>query len=317
VSRVINAEPGVAPGTAARVRKAIAQLGYQPNLLARSLRVGRDNAIGLIVGSINDPFFAEVTAAVEETVQKRGCFVLIASSGESADREHQLVSGLLHRQVSGIIVVPSAQDQSYVEGRLGGVPIVFVDRPPSGMEADTVIVDNKDGARTGTSHLIAHGHTSIAFVGGPLGSYTACMRQAGFELALEQAGAEPRPDLVRNATMTVEDAEKEVAVLLGLSDPPTAIFAGNTRAALGVVKALHALGRTDVAMVSFDDFQTAEALVPAVTVIRQDASAIGHNAGELLFQRLDGDSRPPRCVSVPTTLVQRGSGELPFHRREA
>ena len=110
--------------------------------------------------------------------------------------------------------------------------------------------------------------------------------------------------------MTVEDAEREVAVLLGRRDPPTAIFSGNTRASLGVVKALHALGRTDIALVAFDDFQTAEALVPPVTVVRQDPSAIGRNAGELLFQRLDGDCSPPKLISVPTVLVQRGSGEL-------
>ena len=178
VSRVINAEPGVAPGTVARVRKAIAELGYHPNLLARSLRVGRDNAIGLIVGGINDPFFAELTAAVEETGQRRGFFVLIASSGESAERERMLMSGLLHRQVSGIIAVPSAHDQSYLEDRLGGVPIVFVDRPPSGMEADTVIVDNDEGARGGTSHLLAHGHTSVGFVGGSSGPIPpACARR--------------------------------------------------------------------------------------------------------------------------------------------
>lgn len=310
ISRVINGARGVAADTEARVRKAIAELGYEPNLVARSLRVGRSDAIGVIVGAIDDPFFSTMTAAIESEVRMRSHLLLVASSGEDGELERTLVKALVSRHVSGIIAVPCSTDHSYLAEIGRKVALVFADRPAMNLAADAVLVDNAQGAEMGTQHLISHGHTRIAFVGGPRGVYTLSQRRLGFEAAMHQAGLRVPPELICEHPVTVEDAERTVADLLRLTEPPTAIFAGNSRASLGVVKALHALGRTDVAMVGFDDFETAAALVPAVTVVRQDPAAIGRLATELLFQRISGDSSPPRTVLVPTTLVARGSAEF-------
>jgi LacI family transcriptional regulator len=312
VSRVVNADPDVTPATAKRVREAIEMLGYRPNPLARSLRTGRDDAIGLVVETIGDPFFAEMTEAVEEAAREAGLFLIIASAGESADQERAVLRGLLHRSVCGLIVVPCFLN--YGTERLsigvGGVPVVFVDRPPVGLEADTVLVDNEESARQATAHLIVHGHRRIAFVGTFIDRFPLRQRLAGYQSALEAAQIEYDPDLVVWHFRSGHEHPPVISPALAFEDPPTAVFSANAVASLDVVRELHRIGRTDVAFVSFDDFPTADSLTPPVTVARQDPALMGRTATDLLLARIRGDDSPPRRVHLATAFDVRGSGEL-------
>lgn len=311
VSRVINGDAKVAPATAERVNHAIAELGYTPNLVARSLRMGRDNAIALVVTSINDPFFADITAAIEETARDRGFFVIVACTGEGPDAEHAVVTGLLTRQVSGLILVPTAASQGYLNGLRAASPVVCVDRPAVDADCDAVLVDNEQGAFAATNWLLSHGHRRVAFVGGPADKYTIKLRRAGYDRALANAGIAPDPALTMPAAILPNEAAHVVPRLLTLEDPVTAILTSNAKSSLGVVAALHSARRTDVAMVGFDDFPMAGALVPPVSVVSQSPTTLGHRAAELLFRRVDGDSGPVDRLVLPTTLIVRGSGELP------
>lgn len=314
VSRVVNDDPAVTEATAARVRAAIAELGFQPNPVARSLRVGRDDAIGLIVENIADPFFAEVCSAVEEVAREHGMFVVIASAGYAPENEQLVVSGLANRRVAGLIITPTAGDHSYLHYERVRCPVVFVDRPPIQYDSDTVLVDNEGGARMATKHLIAHGHRRIAFVGDRLHVYTTRLRYQGFRAAMVEAGLSIDETLVRVDLPSSDNAVAAMMQILGLDPGPTAVLSANARTSLGVVQALHQQGRTDVAHVSFDDVQAAASLSPPVTAIYQDPHRMGRQATELLLDRINGETGPSRRVVLPVELIVRGSGEMPPSR---
>jgi LacI family transcriptional regulator len=307
-SRVINGDPRVADGTRARVEQAVTDLGYRPDLLARSLRKGRDESIGVVVESIADPFFASVTGEIEQVALERGVTVIVASIRRRAERERTVLEQLAQRRVSGLIVSPVSDDHSYL--RHSPTPIVFVDRMPVNLDADAVLVDDVAGARTAVGHLIAQGHRRIAYVGDSLQVQTAVRRLAGYREALAEAGIEPEDELLALCAGKV-DAREYTARLLDLPSPPTAIFSGNTRCSLGVLPALHVRGRTDIAVVGFGDFDVADALTPALTVIDHSPELIGRLAAEQLFRRLDGDESAPSTTLAPLHLIVRGSGEVP------
>jgi LacI family transcriptional regulator len=187
---------------------------------------------------------------------------------------------------------------------------VFLDRPPQGIAADTVLVDNAGGARAAVEHLLAHGHRRIACVADPAELFTASERVAGYKAALAHAGIPEDPELLKLDAKDAAHAEQLVHELLDLPDPPTAIFTGNNRHTVGALRALR--GREhEIALVGFDDFELADLLAMPTTVIRHDAARIGAEAAALAFDRLDGSRKPPQRIVVETELVPRGSGEVP------
>jgi LacI family transcriptional regulator, galactose operon repressor len=306
VSRVINAEAGVAPTTAARVAEAIDVLGFERNDLARTLRQGGSSAtLGLVIEDLANPFYATVAQAVEVAARDRGFLLITASAREDAKRERELAGALLRRRVDALLIVPAGPDHRY----LSTARTVFLDRPPEGIDADTVLLDNVGGARSAVEHLIAQGHTRIACVADAAELYTACERLAGYRDALSAAGLEEDPSLVVAGNRDAAAAHAAVAHLLGLPDKrrPTAIFAANNRNTVGALHALAARPRA-VALVGFDDFELADLL--GTSVVRADPWGLGEQAAALAFARLDGDDGPPRAVTVPTELVARGSGEV-------
>jgi DNA-binding LacI/PurR family transcriptional regulator/tagatose-1,6-bisphosphate aldolase len=312
VSRVTNSDGQVASETADRVRQAIEELGYLASPIARSLRTGRDDAVGLVVESIGDPFFASVTEAVEEAAREAGLFLLIASAGQTPDQERAVVRGLLDRSVRGLIIVPChlAYGAEGFLTRPESVPVVFVDRPADDLEADVVMIDNAATARAATEHLIAHGHRRIAFVGTELDHYPVNARIDGYRQALADHGEPYDPSLVISYHRPAIKDDLLRRGPLAAADPATAVLCGNLLSSLSVVGELHRIRRTDVAMVSIDDFPVADALDPAITVAGQHPELMGRRAFELLLDRIAGVTAPPRRIVLPTNFIARGSGEL-------
>jgi len=309
VSRVINDEPGVAAATADRVSAAIQQLGFQRNDLARSLRQGvTSSTLGLLIEDVGNPFYSAIAQAVESAARERGYMLITASCEEDPARERDLVGALLRRRVDALLIVPASRDHGYL-GR-DGTPVVFLDRPPSGIDADCVLLDNLGGARAATEHLLARGHERIAVVADPDDLFTAAERLAGHRQALDAAGVPVREDLLRLGTHDAAQAEAVVRELLALPADrrPTAVFAGNNRHTIGALRAINTAA-APVALVGFDDFELADLL--GITVVRHETSQMGAHAAALAFERLDGGARAPRRVIVPTELVVRGSGEVP------
>jgi LacI family transcriptional regulator len=302
----------VAVETAERVADAIAELGFQRNDLARSLRQGRSSStIGLVIEDVGNPFYSAIAQAVEQAARAHGCLLITSSCEEDPERERELVGALLRRRVDALLIVPASRDHTYLPRELGGsTPVVFLDRPPEGIAADCVLLDNQGGAHRAVEHLLAQGHRRIAYVADPDTLYTAAERLTGYREAMTAAGVSIDPALERLGSHDAAQAESVVRELLALPSDrrPTALFCGNNRHTVGALHALRGL-EDEVALVGFDDFELADLL--GTTVVRHDSQELGLHAAALAFGRLGGADGPPRRVIVDTRLVARGSGEVP------
>lgn len=315
VSRVVNGEPGVSPDVAERVLAATVKLDYRRDLSASSLRRGdgKSQSIGLLLEDVSNPFSSALHRAVEDVARKHGVVVFAGSVDEDPDRERDLTAALVARRTDGLIIVPTAPDQSYLaRERRNGTPVVFVDRPPVQLDADYVVTGNIDGAREGTEHLVAHGHRRIAFLGDLSTISTARERYDGYVAALGRAGIPVDADLVRRDLRTSEEAFDAVTELLAQPSPPTAVFASQNLLTVGTLRALRRAGlHRTVAVVGFDSLPLQDLLDPGVTIVEQDVRRLGETAAEMLFSRIQGDTSPSRHVVLPATLTPRGSGEIP------
>lgn len=315
VSRVVNGEPNVSPATAERVRRAAADLHYEPDLHAGNLRRadGRSRTLGLLVSSVANPFAAQVHRAIERVATEHGYAVLAASLEDDPAAELRAVAALARRRVDGFIVTPVRDDQSYLRVHTDrGTPFVCVDRTPHGIETDCVVTANVEGARDAVRHLVSYGHRRIAFLGDRERIETARLRREGYLAELATAGIDADPALMVLGLHDDASATAVVRTLLALPDPPTAIFSSQNLITIGTIRALQQLGREqDIALVGFDDVETGDLMKPAVTTIAQDPDRIGRLAAERLFAHLEGDTSAARQVVVPTRLIVRGSGEIP------
>jgi LacI family transcriptional regulator len=311
VSRVVNQEPVVERQTLAKVEKAISELQYRRNSLARNLRKGiRQSTIGLIIEDLSNPFYALLAKAVEDVADSNQHSLILTSSREDPERERTFVQNLIQRGVEGLLIVPASNDHSYLGPDLArGVRVVFLDRSPRGLDADVVLSENLAGARRAVEHLISFGHRRIAFLGDPIQLETSADRYRGYCEALEAAGIPLDERLVSIHSHTVESAEAATRELLELDDPPTAIFAQNNRNCIGALRALQ-VAHTSLAVVGFDDFELATMLPVPVTVVANDPEEMGRQGAELLFERLAGVNGPPIKKSIPSRLITRGSGEI-------
>lgn len=317
VSRVINLDPKVAEDTRARVVAAIAELHYQPDLHAGNLRRrGRTNTLGLLVGNVANPFSASLHRAVEDVARAQHVAVFASSLDDDPDREREAVDAFLRRRVDGLILTTIGRDHSYLAREMErGTPVVFVDRRPSGVVADTVLSDNYAGARLAVAHLADHGHRRIALLGDSEELFTARERRRGYLDECRARGLEVSPNLMVSGLGDELAATRAVAGLLASADPPTALFTAQNLITIGAVGALGAARKLKtVGLVGFDDIPMADHLAVPVTVVAQDPSQIGRTAAEMVFGRLGGDTSEPREVVIATTLIQRGSGEVRIQR---
>ncbi len=223
VSRVLNEDGPVSARTREQVLAAVAKLGFQPNLMARNIRVGGpDTTIGLVIPDLANPFFGAVARGIEDTVRDRGLTLLMGSSADDPDRERALTAQFLARRVSILIVVPSvgADHSDLKPHRTAGLPIVFLDRPGVGLSTDSIVSSNRAGAQEGVAHLIAHGHRRIGFIGDlPVKLHTRRERLAGYRAALQEADI-PFDRLLVASAHDQQGAEAATSQLLELADPP-------------------------------------------------------------------------------------------------
>jgi LacI family transcriptional regulator len=312
-SRVINGESTVDATLALRVRQAAETLDYRPNLTARSLRSNdrSTKTIGVVLVDVSNEFSSTLQRAIEDAASARDIVVISSSVDEDPQRERDSALALVARQVDGLIIVPAGDDQSYLmKDQQRGLKVVFVDRPPQLLRADSVMGDNRGGAYKAVQHLLDHGHRRIAFLGDRDHIGTLRERRQGYLDALNDAGIEPDPALVVANLHTVSAIVNALISLMG-DDPPTALFTAQNLITIESIRTLRRMGLDRlVAIVGFDDFATADLLDPAVTVISQDPKAIGQLACEILLRRIDGETSAFENHVLPVTLIERGSGEI-------
>lgn len=309
VSRVLHDDPRITEETKRRVRAAVRKLGYLRNDTARNLRIGRGaGAVGLVVNNLANPFYSQLALGVGQAAEQQGLTVMLANSAGDDEREARLISDLMSRRVVGIIISPASDEHSHLAARaLHGTPVVLVARPPSGIDADCVLVDDFAGTREACKRLIERGHTKIGFIGLPSTVWTGAERLRGFRAALADAGIRSDRRYIRYQESDVAAAEKTVRSLLAVSDPPTALFAANNRNMIGALRAVSRAGNP-VALAGFDDFELADMLDLPLIVVSYDPVGLGREAARLLLERVvpGGADLPPRRVTVPTTVVEYG-----------
>ncbi|GAA2228536.1 LacI family DNA-binding transcriptional regulator [Promicromonospora sukumoe] len=311
-SRVLNGEPNVATATRERVQDAAASLGFRRNAVAADLaRGGLSRLVGFITGDLANEFYSALASGIERELREHGLQLLTASSDEDPEREASLTGELIERRVGALIVTPAGADHSALRGEIAaGLPVVVVDRPAAGMDADTVVIDNRGGTRAAVAHLLAHGHRRIAFVGDEPHLWTYQERSDEFLAALREAGVADAERWVRSGAHDAAAARDLVLELLAAPEPPTAILAANNRATVGTLQALRDTpGGDQVAVVGFDDFELADLL--GITVVAYDAVEMGRRAAELAVARSADPDRTVEQVVLPTRVVPRGSGERP------
>jgi LacI family transcriptional regulator len=308
-SRALNGEPYVSAETADKVRAAAAQLGFRRNAIARDLRAGaRSSLVGLIISDLSNPFYSRVARGAERRLRAAGLQLISASSNEDAAHEQNLVSEMLERRVSALLIVTSSGDHGYLDAeRRLGLPVVFLDREPADIVADAVVLDNAGGMRRAVEHLVGRGHRRIGLVGDLSRLSTHRERVAAFEAALTSAGIDDWQRYVRADCHDAAHAERAVREVLAVEPPPTALITTNNLITTGALRALRDV-RERPALVGFDDFDLADVL--GVTVVGHDPERMGDCGAELIMKRLDGTNGPAHRVVLPTEVIERDSTEV-------
>lgn len=312
VSRVVNREPGVTDELEGKVREAIADLGYQPDDRARFLRrtAPSSKSLGFVQVDVANPFFAAILRGLEDAARARGSLVLAGSSDGVPEREEALVRSFIARRVDGLVISSCHPDLAYLTAELQhGTPVVFVDLQPATGVGDLIHTDHRGGAIAATRHLIDHGHRRIAFLGDALRFWSAAQRRQGFVDAMGEARLDT-PWILAGLELP-EQAEAATETLLRSDQPPTALFTAQNYVTIGALRALHRLGlQHRVAMVGFDQVELSDLVDPPISIVPQDPAMLGRLAGERIYARLQGQDTPPGPVTLPTSVVARGSGEL-------
>lgn len=310
VSRVLAGRTGVGKTTRQRVLKAIQALDYRPDLSAQRLRSRRTDTIGLIVSDIRNPFFTEISRAVEDITFRHGLRLILCNSDEDPAKEQAYLELMADEQASGVILSATLERLRRPPAETPPFPVVLVDRVPvrgdGPLASDSVVLDNTGAARRLAQHLLDNGYQRLAALVGNR-SNTGRERQAGFEAVLRERGLQlhclPLPP-------TAADARAATQTLLSGPDRPDALLASSGLLLLGALQAVQGAGLRlpdDIALAGFDNNDWTALTQPGITVIAQPTQDIGRTAGELLLQRMAEPARPARRVVLDGELLMRGS----------
>jgi LacI family transcriptional regulator len=308
VSNVVSGARTVRPETRERVERAIAELGFRPNTIARALIRKRTQTVGMVIPDVTNPFFSDLIWEVERALTEADYAVVFGNSANDPGRERRYLEAFLGRRVDALVVVVTAgADLEFVRGLAAEVPTVFVDRlvPP---DVDSVVGDNAAGTALVVDHLVGLGHRRVALVNGDAGLETARAREAGADAALARHGLQ----LVARSSgaFTLESGDEQARALLAGAAAPTAVVAANDLLAMGVLAAAAGAGLAvpgDLSVTGYDDIAYAAFTSPPLTTVRQPARAMGEEAVHLLLARLAGDGSPPRRAVVEPELRPRSS----------
>jgi DNA-binding LacI/PurR family transcriptional regulator len=309
VSRALNGTGQIAPATREAIAAAVAQLGYAPNTIARSLVTKSTQTIALLLPDISNPFYAALVSGIQQSALSRGHTMLLCTTEGDPEREEQYLELLRAKRVDGALVdglvLPPDRIARFVRD---GFPIVCLDRDIDSASIPVVQVDNRLGGRLATEHLLSLGHTRIAHVTGAPALRISEDRLAGYRDALEAAGVAADPALVAEGRFTEEGGYDATRALVATDVAFTAVFAANDLTAIGVVTALAGSGLRvpdDVSVVGFDDLRLAAFVPPPLTTIRQPAGEIAQRATELLLDLTHGKRvRRTRHLLEPKLVVR-------------
>ncbi len=313
VSHVINNTRFVAEPTRDAVEKAMSDLGYHPNTLARSLRSGETKTIGLMLPDGSNPFFADMARRIEDMGFKNGYSVILCNSDNDLEKQCSYIDTLIAKQVDGVIFISAGESKEDLQ-RLAntGTPVVVVDRNIPLSLADMILLDNEQAGYDGAKHLIDLGHSRIALITGPTELAPSHLRESGYRKALREIGVEPAPEHIVQGDFTLKSGSFAMEKLL-LSKPlPTAVFALNDMMAIGAMATARRNGYRipeDFSIIGFDNIELASAIVPSLTTIAQPVGQIAETAVDRLLEKvqLDFSSWENEEIILPAKIIVRDS----------
>jgi LacI family transcriptional regulator len=292
VSRVLNGTGSVSPDLDARVRAAVARLGYRRNAAARTLRRQVSAVWSVVVPDIENPFFTSAVRGIAEVAEGNGFSTVLCNTDEDTGREASFVQIAVDERVAGVIVSPASEEATDLGPLVAaGIPVVLIDRKVRRFDVDAVTVDNKLGAALAAGWLASQGVRAPACVTGPRSASTARDRLAGFRHALRGAGLPLPPSMVRHADFRGEGGKRAVESLLAGDRRPDGLFVANNLMTMGALEALDAAGvrlPDDLHLVGFDEVPWASLLRRQLTVVAQPGRELGTHAARLLLDRIGG-----------------------------
>ncbi|NLG84990.1 MAG: LacI family transcriptional regulator [Firmicutes bacterium] len=313
VSRVINGDPYVSAETMAKVKRVIEELGYRPNITARSLATKRTFLIGLVIPEFTSPAYAMMVQGIEDVSAVQEYGVLLCRTRHSRKREEALIENLASsKRVDGILLFSNRIDAEFFTQikKKYKLPLVVIDRDVEDEEIPCVFTNNREGTYRTTAHLIKAGRTKIAYITPVIDTTTTLERLEGYEQAMREHGLSYQGRTLVDHT---GDREKGFAAMLRLldrEDPPDGVVAFNDLLAIGAMQAIKERGLRipeDIAVVGFDDIEAASVVEPALTTVRQPLREIGETACKMLLQLINGEEVSTRRVVFEPTLVVRKS----------
>lgn len=317
VSYVLNnqeKEKRVGEEMAARIRKAAGELNYQPNQIAKSLKSGRTNTIGLIVADISNPYSANIARIIEDEAKRNGYTVIFGSSDENADKSWDLINVLLNRQVDGFIIAPSEDSESQILYlKENNIPVVLIDRYFPSISASYVAIDNCKAAYEAVMHLIHNGRRRIGMITYKTSLFHLQERIRGYEQAMEDCNLLPEPSLIRTVSESrlKEEVQEKIDELLALDEPIDAIFFASNKLAINGLKHIKCLNLKvpeELAIVGFDETEAYDLYHCPVTYVKQPMLELGRNAVKMLLDIIKGEVGSNLSLSnLDTELVIRES----------
>jgi LacI family transcriptional regulator len=315
VSRILNGTAIVSPEKRAAVDRAIAELGFVPNPVARGLAGGRTLSVGVVTQSIDSPFYGVALRGIEEALDAAGYSALFVSGHWDVVVEKRCIDTLLARRVDGLIILNGRMGDAALKALAKNLPVVVTGRTLKAPGLSALDYNNIDGARLATQHLIELGHRNIAHLSGDIEHPDARERLAGYRAALEAAGLIYRPELVETGLYFEGGGRAATERLLARGLPFTALFAGNDQMAFGAAVALHKKGLRvpdDVSLVGFDDLALAAHMAPPLTTVHQASMELGLTAARSLLALLN-DEKPKLALPEPRLIVRDSTA--PARRR--
>ena len=313
VSRVLSgqaAQNRISDKAREEIMKEARRCNYSPNIIARNLRTSRTNTIGLILPSVANPYFAELSSAVISEARRNGYTTIVTDSMENEDNQKANIAMLISRRVDGIIAAPCGDNPELLEEiNKTNIPVVLVDRPLKGSHLPHVTTNNYSGGFEATNALIRNGHRHIACIQGAKTSVPNMKRVAGYMDALKRVGLEDNAVVVGNE-FSLQNGYLETKLLLNSSPIPTAIFTLSNTIGLGAIKAIREAGLRipeDISLIAFDNNIYMDYLVPAITRINQPVEEMAKLAVKLLFESIETGKRPGTQIELAPELISRRS----------
>lgn len=308
VSRALSHPQLLRAETRERVLEAIDRLGYQPNLIARDLRLRESRLVFVVVPSLS-PFFLEVFRGVERGARESGYAVLMGHSERDPEREQLFLDQVASRRADGVILVTSAEPGAMATRKRAMPPVIAALESIDGQNFPTVRVDHRKASMDATNHLLALGHRRIAHIAGPEKAPMAIHRLEGFQAAMTAAGLDPQAYPTLSGNFTVAFGQEAMERLLSCNPPPTAVFAANDEMAVGAIQTIKRVGLQvgrDISVIGFDDQRIASLYEPSLTTIKVPTEEMGYRSMLSLWDVLRGRPTEEDMV-LPTSLIIRST----------